>query len=117
MKLPTPEWRAWIYMVAWLGSGIAAYALAIWLIVLVRYGWPAATASQRLDIIGNTLFGVIGIVALVALGLTMRNAIRSIKGTAGGASIDVTATDAPAAAQAVADTAQETADEIKDAVR
>ncbi|QJQ31833.1 hypothetical protein GV829_04690 [Sphingomonas lacunae] len=79
MTPPRPEWRVWLYGLAWLGGGVAAFGLAIWLIVLIRWDWPAATAAQRLDILGKGLFAALGIVALVAFGLTMRAAIRNFK--------------------------------------
>lgn len=95
MTPPRPEWRVWLYGVAWLGGGIAAFALAVWLIVLIRWDWSAATESQRLDILGKGLFAAMGIVALVALGLTMRAAIRNFKlsGTLGSAEANSSSED------------------------
>lgn len=80
--------RAWLYAFAWLGGGIAAGSMAVWLITLVRYGWPVERASQQLDILAHALYAVIGLMGLVIFGLSMRNAIRNIKGTAGIASIE-----------------------------
>ena len=82
------EKRAWLYGLAWLGGGVAAGAFAIWLVTLIRWDWPADRAEQQLTILGNALYGMIALMALVTLGLSMRNAIRNIKGSAGVASFE-----------------------------
>jgi len=64
-------------------ESVAMTALAIWLVVLIRWDWPAATAAQRLEILGNALLASLALAGLVQLGLGLRNAIRNIKGTAG----------------------------------
>ena len=88
------EKRAWLYGLAWLGGGIGAGGIAVWLITLIRWDWPAARAEQQLTILANALYGMIGLMALVTLGLSIRNAIRNIKGTLpGGASIEANGHD------------------------
>jgi hypothetical protein len=88
MKPPEAEWRSWLYGIAWLSGGIASFAFAAWLVTLIRWDWGAGTEAQRLAILGNALYGVIATGALVTLGLTMRNAIRNLKMTAGAISAE-----------------------------
>ncbi len=88
------EMRSWLYAVAWVGGGIASGALAAWIVMLVRWDWPASRAEQQLGILGNALLGMIGLMALVILGLSLRNAIKNIKGTLpGGASFEANGQD------------------------
>lgn len=82
------ETRAWLYAFGWLGGGVAAGGLAVWLVTLIRWDWPADRAEQQLTILGNALYGMILLMALVILGLSIRNAIRNIKGTAGPVSFE-----------------------------
>lgn len=82
------EKRAWVYGLAWLGGGMAAGAMAIWLVTLIRWDWPADRAEQQLTILANALYGMICLMALVTLGLSIRNAIRNIKGSVGAASFE-----------------------------
>lgn len=82
------EKRAWLYGLAWLGGGIAAGAFAVWLVTLIRWDWPAGFEEQRIAILGNALYGMIALMGLVTLGLSIRNAIRTIKGSVAGASIE-----------------------------
>ncbi len=91
MKPLSTEWRQTLYALAWLGGGVAMTALAVWLVVLVRWDWPAATAPQRLEILGNALLASLLLAGLVQLGLGLRNAIRNIKGTAAGVSFEANA--------------------------
>jgi hypothetical protein len=86
MTPPSNTWRQWLYAVAWLGGGVAASLFAIWLVTLIRWDWPADRAEQQLTILGNALYGMIGVMALVTIGLTMRNAIRNLKLAVGSAS-------------------------------
>lgn len=85
--------RAWLYAFGWLGGGIAAGGMAVWLITLVRWDWPADRAEQQLTILGNALYGMIALMALVTLGLSIRNAIRNIKASALGASVEASGGD------------------------
>jgi type VI protein secretion system component VasK len=87
-QLSTAEGRAPFYALAWLLSGMAAGAMAVWLVTLIRWDWPVGTEAQRLTILGNALFGTLGLMALVTLGLTMRNAIRNLKGSIGAVSAE-----------------------------
>jgi hypothetical protein len=88
MKPPKAEWRSWLYGIAWLAGGIASFGFAAWLVTLIRWDWAAGTEAQRLSILGNALYGVLATGALVTLGLTMRNAIRNFKMTAGAMSAE-----------------------------
>ena len=82
------EKRAWLYGIAWLGGGIASCAFAIWLVTLIRWDWPADRAEQQLAILGNALIGCLALMGLVMLGLSLRSAIRNIKGSAGPVSFE-----------------------------
>ena len=88
MTPPSADWRAWLYGVAWLGGGIVSGGLLIWLVTLIRWDWPADRAEQQLTALANISYGLIGLMALVTLGLTMRNAIRNFKGSVGAASLE-----------------------------
>lgn len=86
--------RAWFYGMGWLMSGVASGAIAIGLIVLIRWDWPTDRAEQQLTILGNSLYGMIGLMMLVILGLSIRNAIRNIKATIpGGGSLEANGHD------------------------
>lgn len=87
------EKRAWLYALAWLGGGVASCAFAVWLVTLIRWDWPADRAEQQLSILGNALIGALILMGLVMLGLSMRNAIRNFKGTAGGVSVEANGRD------------------------
>ena len=80
--------RAWLYGIAWLGGGIASCAFAVWLVTLIRWDWPADRAEQQLAILGNALIACLVLMGLVMLGLSLRNAIRNIKGSAGPVSFE-----------------------------
>ena len=88
-----PEKRAWLYGIAWLGGGVASLAFVAWLVTLIRWDWPAGTESQRLAILGNIAYILLALAALVTLGLSLRNAIRNIKGSAGPVSIEANGHD------------------------
>lgn len=86
--IPSPEWRPWLYGLAWLLGGVAAFAISIWLIGLIRWDWPAGTEAQRLGILGNIAYIFAATNGLVVFGLTMRAAIRNFKGSAGALSFE-----------------------------
>jgi hypothetical protein len=67
--------------------------IVVWLITLVRWNWPATRAEQQLTILGNLAYGMVGLMALVILGLSLRNAIKNIKGTVGAASFEANGQD------------------------
>lgn len=78
------EKRAWIYAFSWLGGGVAAGA-GVWGLVdiLISKIWDVSTQGQRIDILGSIANGLLVIMGLTTLGLTLRNAIRNIKGSVG----------------------------------
>ena len=83
------EKRAWLYGLAWLGGGIASGGFLAWLIWIVAYDpWPAGSEEQRLGILGQISIGALCLMGLVMLGLSLRNAIRNIKGSAGPVSFE-----------------------------
>ena len=86
--MTSQEKRAWLYGIAWLGGGVASCAFAVWLVTLIRWDWPADRAEQQLAILGNALTGALILMGLVMLGLSLRNAIRNIKGSAGPVSFE-----------------------------
>jgi len=78
------EKRAWIYAISWIGGGVAAGA-GVWGLVdiLISKIWDVSTQGQRIDILGSIANGLLVIMGLTTLGLTLRNAIRNIKGSVG----------------------------------
>jgi len=80
--------RAGGYGVSWLCGGIVSGGLLIWLVTLVGWDLRADRAEQQLTALANISYGLIGLMALVTLGLTMRNAIRNFKGSVGAASLE-----------------------------
>lgn len=114
MAVTSTERRAWLYAVAWLGGGVASCAFAVWLVTLIRWDWPADRAEQQLAILGNALTGALILMGLVMLGLSIRNAIRNIKGSAGPVSFEASGeSDAAAGAQLATDAAQGVVEELK----
>ena len=93
MTAPGAEWRSWLYGVAWLLGGVAALAVSLWLVTLIRWGWPADRAEQQLAILGNALYIFAATNGLVVFGLTMRAAIRNFKGSAGSLSFEADSRD------------------------
>lgn len=89
----TTDKRAWLYGLAWLASGVVFLALSVWLVTLVRWGWASDRAEQQLSILGNALFISLALSGMVTFGLTMRNAIRNLKGTAGGVTVEAESQD------------------------
>ncbi len=90
-KPPPSGWRPWIYMAAYLGGGVASTLFAIWLVTLVRYGWPVSAARQQLGILGNALYLALGGALLVLLGLVIRNSIRNLRASGAGFEIEARA--------------------------
>lgn len=43
--------------------------LAVWLVQIVRTGWPAERAEQQLTILGYALFGVLALVGVIVIAL------------------------------------------------
>jgi hypothetical protein len=113
--MTSTERRAWLYAVAWLGGGVAAGAFLGWLIWIIAYDpWPKGTEEQRLGILGQTSLGALVLMGLVMLGLSIRNAIRNIKGSAGPVSFEASGeSDAAAGAQLATDAAQGVVEELK----
>lgn len=87
------EIRSWLYALAWIGGGVASGGILVWLITLIRWDWPASRAEQQLTALSNIAYGMIGLMALVALGLSLRNAIKNIKGSAGPMSFEANGQD------------------------
>lgn len=88
-----PQSRQWFYAIAWMGAAVVCTGLTIWLAWLIRWDWPADRAEQQLTILGNALYIALALIGIVTFGLTLRNAIRNIKGTWGGATLSATGKD------------------------
>lgn len=43
---------------------------AVWLVYLIRYGWPEDRAEQQLTILGFALYGVLTLIAVVVIALS-----------------------------------------------
>lgn len=93
MMPPRANWRPWLYTVAWLAGGVALTLMSIWLVTLIRFGWPAGTEQQRLGILGIALYMVLTGPLLVMAGLGLRNAIRNIKAGGAGFSAELNGRD------------------------
>ena len=60
-------------------------ALCVWLVEIVRRGWPLDRAEQQLSILGYALFGTLGLLAIIVIALaTVR-----VRATTPAGSIDV----------------------------
>ena len=116
-SLAPRDLRAFIALIASIGGTMALTVVVIWLIYIFwRGGWSNGTELARIDKLGliAVLVTVIMGVVMVSLGLAINR--RTVKGSAFGASFEAEGgDDAPAAAQAVADSAQLTANDIKSA--
>ena len=116
-SLAPRDLRAFIALIASIGGTMALTVVVIWLIYIFwRGGWSNGTELARIDKLGliAVLVTVIMGVVMVSLGLAINR--RTVKGSAFGASFEAEGgDDAPAAAQAVADSAQSTANDIKSA--
>lgn len=44
-------------------------AFAVWLVWLVRYGWPQERAEQQLTILGGALFGALALIGVIVVAL------------------------------------------------
>ena len=93
MNERSAELRRWLYAMAWLGGGIALTVFSIWMVIEIRYDWPAGTEEQRLGILGIALYMVLSGPLLVMLGLGLRNAIRNLKASGGGFSVEANGHD------------------------
>ncbi len=91
MRIPDPRWRAWLYGICMLVGAVVFTGFAIWLVVLIRWDWPAGTEGQRLDILGRALMGTLAGAGLVLLGLVIRSNIRTLKGSAGADGLSIEA--------------------------
>lgn len=59
--------------------------LSVWLVDIIRKGWPEDRAEQQLSILGYALFGTLGLVAVIVIALaTVR-----VRATTPAGSIDV----------------------------
>jgi len=91
---PSNEWRNWLYAILLPLGGVASGAILIWLISILSGAWPSGTELARIGVLGNVAYGMVGLMALVSLGLTIRNAIRNLKLKGpGGTEIDATGRD------------------------
>jgi len=60
-------------------------AFAIWLVWLVRYGWPEDRAEQQLTILGEALFGTLALLAIIVVAL----ATVKVRATTPAGSLDI----------------------------
>ncbi len=111
--------RAFVALMASIGGTMALTVLIVGVIyILWRGGWAVGTELARIDKIGliAILLTVIMGVTMTGLGLAINR--RVLKANVGGSGFEASGgDDVPAAAQAVADTAQHTADIIKEESR
>ncbi|MNE18734.1 hypothetical protein D3C80_1117870 [compost metagenome] len=50
-------------------GAIPLTAFAVWLVWLVRYGWPEHRAEQQLTILGGALFGALALIGVIVVAL------------------------------------------------
>lgn len=115
---PPKDWRAFLALIASI-AGAAVLTIFSWRIVTILRDFghdDPARREQVIDALAKSNYGLLGIIGAVLLSLGLAINRRSLKASAFGASFDASGgDDAPAAAQAVADSAQDTADTIKGA--
>jgi hypothetical protein len=115
-SLTSKDLRAFIALIASIGGTMALTCIAVWITwVLWRGGWSGGTELARIDKIGLIAVLVIVIMGVTMTGLGLAINHRSVKGSAFGASFEASGGDTlpvAQAAQAVADKAQDKADEI-----
>ena len=114
---PPRDWRAFLALVASV-AGAAVLTVFSWRIITLLKHFGQDDPSRReqvIAILGNSNYGLLGILGAVLLSLGLAINRRSLKGSAFGASFEASGGDeGPAAAQAVADSAQAQADVIKE---
>ena len=115
-SLAPRDLRAFLALMASVGGTMALTGIIVGIVLILwRGGWATGTEIARIDKIGliAVLLTVIMGVTMTGLGLAINR--RTLKANVGGSGFEASGgDDAPAAAQAVADTAQQTADVIKD---
>jgi len=116
---PPRDWRAIIALAASI-AGAGVLTIVVWRIVTILRNLAVDHSEVRIEVVkalANSIYGLLGIIGAVLLSLGLAINRRSLKASAFGASFDASGGDdsAPAAAQAVADSAQDTADTIKGA--
>jgi len=115
---PPKDWRAIIALVASIAGAAVLTGYSVWIVSLIAaVPVTAETAPLIIHALASSNYGLLGIIGAVLLSLGLAINRRSLKASAFGASFDASGGDdsAPLAAQAVADSAQDTADTIKGA--
>ena len=121
---PPRDWRAILALVASVG-GAAVLTVFSWRVVTILRDFghdDPARREQVIDALAKSNYGLLGIMGAVLLSLGLAINRRSLKASAFGASFDASGgDDAPAAAQAVADTGKAALDQavsdVKDAAQ
>lgn len=114
---PPRDGRAFIALVfSVLGAAVLTGLFAWGVAILREFGRAdAARREQVINALANSNYGLLVIIGAILLSLGLAINRRSLKGSAFGASFEASGGDeAPAAAQKVADAAQEQADVIKE---
>jgi hypothetical protein len=112
-----------VALLASIGGAMALTAFSIWIIsIIAEYGRSYPEVRARVvDALAGSNYGLLVILGAILLSLGLAINRRSLKASAFGASFDASGgddlPDAPQAAQAVADSAQATADVVKDAAQ
>lgn len=94
---PPRDWRAFIALTASIAGAAVLTAFSVWLVRIVSAIARAdpARREQALTILGNSNYGLLGIIGAVLLSLGLAINRRSIKGSAFGATLEASGGDDP----------------------
>lgn len=89
------DWRRTVLALVFAGAGGVLTLFSLWLAwQVLKAPWPSSLAGARLQIIGGSLYAVLGLLALVLTGLSMTVALRQVSARFLGADFSASAGDA-----------------------
>ena len=88
MKPWNRDWRPWLYAICHMGAGPTMLAFVVWIVWPVRNKCFPGHESTCLSISEKAMTGGLLILGLVTLGLVIRSAIRSLRGTIGDVTVE-----------------------------
>jgi ABC-type multidrug transport system fused ATPase/permease subunit len=87
----TPPWRRTVLALVFAAAGAVLTGFAFWLAWnVLNAPWPTSLAAARLNIIGVSLYAVLGLLGLVLTGLAMTVALRSVSAKFAGIEAGIT---------------------------
>lgn len=97
MKLLSESRAAWVYRAGMIVLSTTAIGLIIWLITILRdVRGPLPLRIEVVRALAQIALAMAALLLIQQVGLVARNLVRNIKGSFGGASIEVESHDAPA---------------------